>query len=120
MDANFVTIEGRLACDPEHRTTPSGVSLWTFAVCHNNRKKKGNNWEDEPHFFDCKYFGKQDLQGSIKGDRVTIVGRLTQERWEDKTGGKRSKVVVIANSITSPPVAEKTPSDGYGDDDPPF
>ena len=36
----------------------------------------------------------------MKGETVTVTGRLKQERWDDKETGKtRSKVALVANTI---------------------
>jgi len=34
-----------------------------------------------------------------KGKRVSVSGRLNENRWEDKDGNKRSQLEVIAHSV---------------------
>jgi len=34
-----------------------------------------------------------------KGKGVRVVGRLKQERWSDKDGGKRERIIVITEHV---------------------
>lgn len=42
-------------------------------------------------------------QKGVKGRGVRVVGRLRQERWEDKEGGKREKIIVVAEHVEFKP-----------------
>jgi len=75
-----------------------------------------NDYKDKVSFFDCKAW---DTQGgevihkyTKKGDRVSLYGIFSQERWDDKEGNKRSKHVVIVKSVEllePKPVDESVP-----------
>ena len=34
-----------------------------------------------------------------KGDRILVVGRLSQQKWEDNDGKNRSKLVITADEV---------------------
>ena len=40
------------------------------------------------------------MESVTKGDRISVQGRITEDKWEDKnTGDKRSKVKIIADDV---------------------
>jgi single-strand DNA-binding protein len=100
-DINTVTLVGRLTRDVELKYTSGGFAIAALSLAQNQRRKKGEHWEDEAHFFDCKMLGKRAesvAQYLTKGKQVAIRGTLQQERWE-KDGQKRSKVVVLVDDL---------------------
>ena len=58
-DINRVILVGRLTRDAELRYTGGGMAVCKFSLAINRRKKSGDRWEDEAHFFDVVLFGKQ-------------------------------------------------------------
>ena len=121
---NQVVLMGHLARDPELRYIPQGAAVANFTVAANHRfTKKDGEKVDEVAFVDvtvwerlaeiCAEYLKQ-------GRAVQIVGRLVQDRWEDKTSGqKRSKLRVTASQViflnggsqddeSAPPAQEET------------
>ena len=98
-DINCVTMTGRLTADPVYRQ--GNYSFLNFSIACNAVKKDGDQWKDEPHFFDCEIGGKRadGLNGKLsKGEAVTIHGRLKLQRWESD-GQKRQKVVISVDDI---------------------
>jgi len=94
---NTVSLIGRLGQDPQLRYTPNGTAV---ATCSIAVPRRGNR--DEVDWFDLTFWGKTAelaAQHLTKGRQVGITGRLQQDRWE-KDGEKRSKVVVVADSLT--------------------
>jgi single-strand DNA-binding protein len=92
---------GRLTRDMEIKYTTGGMAIGNFAIAVNRRTKKGDAWQDEASFFDCKLFGKSAEginQYMTKGKQVAIDGTLTQERWE-KDGQNHSKTVIICDTV---------------------
>ena len=98
--ANFnftkVIIGGRLTADPELATTPSGLSVCSFAVAVNRRGAKEavdfftiKAWRQTAEFV-TRYFRK--------GSSICIVGSLQTRTWVDqKTGGSRYAVEIVAD-----------------------
>lgn len=103
MNINRVFLSGNISTEPELAKTPSGMSVLTFNIACNERKKNNSTgeWEDYPNFFTCIVFGKKAdfVEKRVKkGSKIAIDGKLHFSQWE-KDGKKRSKVEVIANEI---------------------
>lgn len=101
---NSVMLIGRLTKDPEIRVLPSGMKVATILVAFNRSyKDKNNQWQEESHFFEVECFGKlaERLGSFKKGNQVLVEGELRQDRWEDPSGGKRSKVKIVADRVVS-------------------
>ncbi|HEX9967754.1 MAG TPA: single-stranded DNA-binding protein [Solirubrobacterales bacterium] len=100
---NVVVITGNLTRDPELRSTPGGTSVCKLRVAVNSRRKdQSGNWVDKPNYFDVTVWGAQGENCSnylSKGRPVAVEGRLDWREWEDKEGGKRQSVEIIANSV---------------------
>lgn len=95
---NKVTLIGRLAADPELKTTQSGLSVTSFTIAVNRKGSTDNvtDWIDivawrKTAEFICKYFKK--------GSPIVIEGNLQTRMWEDKTAQKRKAVEVVAESV---------------------
>lgn len=100
-DINRVILVGRLTRDAELRYTGGGMAVCKFSLAINRRKRSGERWEDEAHFFDVVLFGKQGEainQYLVKGKQVGIDGELRQNRWE-QDGQPRSKVEIAAFNV---------------------
>src|SRR5512139_682988 len=104
---NKVILLGNLTRDPEVRYIPSGTAVASFALALNRRYKQGTEIKEEVSYIDIVVFGKTAEncgQYMSKGDAILVEGRLQQRRWDDKDSGqKRSKVEVIAQTVTFMP-----------------
>lgn len=105
MSINKVLISGNLTRDAELRATSGGMSILSFGVAVNDRRKNNQTgeWEDYPNFIDCTIFGRRAdalAQYLTKGLKVAIEGKLHYSSWEDRNGGgKRSKLDVTVDEI---------------------
>ena len=100
---NKVVLIGNLTRNPEVRYTPNGTPVTTFGLAVNRRFRQGDQLKEEVSYIDITVFGKQaESAGQYlsKGNGVIVDGRLQQQRWETEDGQKRSKHVVIANTLT--------------------
>lgn len=100
-DINKVVLVGRLTRDCEMKQIPN-TTICNFSIAVNRKIKQGENWVDEPSFFDLVLFGNLGpaLQSYlVRGQQVAVEGALKQDRWEAQDGQKRSKVVVIVNNV---------------------
>lgn len=100
---NRVFLMGNLTRDPELRYTPSGTAVANFGIAVNRRytTKEGDR-KEEVDFFDVEVWNKQAEYCNeylVKGSGVLIEGRLKQDRWEDESGNKRSKLKVVSLSV---------------------
>lgn len=103
MSINRVNISGNLTRDPEIRATAGGMSVLSFGVAVNDRRKNSQTgeWEDVPNFVDCVMFGSRADAVSrfiSKGSKVAIEGKLRYSTWE-RDGQKRSKLEVVVDEI---------------------
>ena len=100
-DLNHVVLIGRLTQDAELKYTQSGYAISSFSIAVNRSRKNGEQWVEEANFFEVSLFGKaaENLKPYlVKGKQVAIDCELRQDRWESE-GQKRSKVVIVANSV---------------------
>lgn len=100
-DLNHVVLIGRLTQDAELKYTQNGYAISSFSIAVNRSRKNGEQWVEEANFFEVSLFGKsaENLKPYlVKGKQVAIDGELRQDRWESE-GQKRSKVVIVANSV---------------------
>lgn len=117
---NTVVIAGRTTKDPEIKVTPSGTAVLSFSLAVNDTKKNAQGeWEEISNFFDCKVFGKRAeslAQYITKGSKLTINGRLHQNRWQAQDGTNRSSVSIIVQDIELPPRPQpQGTGEGYED-----
>ena len=88
---NRTTLQGRLAAEPELRTTQSGVSVASFRVCWSEKYKE----TETKLFLNCTAWrGTGELVSKYfhKGQEIVVEGQLQTREWEDRDGGKRSTV----------------------------
>lgn len=102
-DLNTTTITGRLGRDPDLKVTQSGFAILSFSVAVGSKQKTaGGEYKDRVDWIDVKVLGKRaEGLGKFlaKGAFVAVEGRLQQETWEAKDGGKRSKLVLLADEV---------------------
>jgi single-strand DNA-binding protein len=101
VDINHVVLVGRLTRDAELKYTANGQAVCKFSIAVNRRRKSGDQWVDEPSFFDVVVWGRQGEslnQYLVKGKMVGVDGELRQDRWE-QDGQNRSKVEVVVNNL---------------------
>ena len=133
---NTTTIAGNLTRDIELRSTASGFTIGFMTVAVNDRikNKQTGEYEDKPYFFDAKLLGTRAeklAQYLTKGTKVTVQGKLVQERWEDNAGNRRSRVCILVDDLDftprnggaqqpDAPAAPASDIDGLYDQDIPF
>ena len=107
---NSILIEGNLVREAEMRATPKGTPVCTFQIASNRFYKQGSNMEKEVSFFNIESWAKlAKIAGSQgrKGRGVRVVGRLKQERWQDRDGKAQSKIVIVAEHVEFRPEFKK-------------
>lgn len=102
MSLNSVVLMGRLAADPELKTTQNGVSVTSFAIAVDRKyQPQGEErkadfinivaWRNSAEFI-CKYFKK--------GSMIGIEGEIQTRRYQDKDGNNRTAFEVVISHIT--------------------
>lgn len=104
MNLNKVYLIGRLASDPEFRTTPSGQEVASLRMVTNrvwNDRTSGQRNESS-EFHNVVVWGRLAQianQYLNKGSMVMIEGRLQTRSWEGQDGVKRYKTEVVAENL---------------------
>lgn len=109
-NTNMVIIQGGLTKDPE--VYDNKVVHLSVAVDNSGNEKGVKN---APGYFDVKVWmtpskmtpeiTTEALKVAInektlrKGAKVSIIGRLVQERWKDDAGKRSSRAVIMAESF---------------------
>lgn len=96
---NSLHIIGNLTKDPELRTTPSGLSVCSFTVAVNRRKKDGN--QPEADFFNVTAWrerGETCAKYLSKGRKVSVVGPVSVRTWESN-GKHGASLEVTADDV---------------------
>lgn len=115
---NRVVVMGNMTRDAEINTIPSGAVVTEVGLAINDRIKKGNEWVDDVTFVDITAWNKtaeflQRFGG--KGKCVLVEGRLKMDKWVDKQSGQnRSKLKIVADSITFCDSGDKQSGGGGG------
>ena len=92
---NVITIAGGITRDAELKYLNDGTAIAAFSVADSLGKDKTQYWN-------CSLFGKRAeslAQYILKGNKVTVVGQVTEESWTDKNGQERKSMKVRVNDI---------------------
>lgn len=98
---NKVVLVGRLAREPELRTTQSGTPVVSFTVaCDRRFARQGE--ERQADFISCVAWNKTAEFVSryfTKGMRIALDGRIQTRSYDDQNGNKRYVTEVIAEDV---------------------
>jgi single-strand DNA-binding protein len=98
-DINRVVIAGRLTKDPETKFTPAGKAVCNCSIAVGMLPQNG---VDKTSFIDITVWGKAAetlAQYQKKGGQILLDGHIEQQTWTDKDGGKRSKLIIVAERV---------------------
>ena len=104
MNLNKVYLIGRLASDPEFRTTPTGQEVATLRMATNrvwNDRASGQK-NKSTEFHTIVVWGRLAQianQYLNKGSLAMIEGRLQTRSWEGQDGVKRYRTEIVAESL---------------------
>jgi single-strand DNA-binding protein len=107
---NLVILVGRIARDPETRTTQGGTSITSISVVTDRpARKEGKTYKDENgytakdsefHRITCfNGLGENVAKYCTKGQMVSVEGRIHYTQWEDESGTKRYGCEIIADKV---------------------
>ena len=98
---NHVTLIGRLAADPEARTTQSGISQCSFRMAVPRRFANQQGVREADFINIVAWRGTADFCARYfhKGMRVGVEGSLQTRSWQAQDGSKRYAVEVIADNV---------------------
>lgn len=97
---NKAILMGRMTADPELRHTQSNIPVTSFTLAVDRAYSKDREkitdfievvaWRSTAEFA-FKYFRK--------GQLVAVCGSIQTRTWEDKQGGKRKAIEVVADEV---------------------
>ena len=100
---NKAILMGRLARDPEIRTTQSGISVCNFTVaCDRRSRAADGTYQNQADFIPCVAWRQQAEfinRYFSKGDRILVSGSIQPRSWEDQAGQKRYTTEVIIDEV---------------------
>lgn len=100
MSTNVSVFCGNLCADCE---TPTKKVL-TFRIAVNESIKEDEEWVDYPNYFEFQLFGENRIKALKKylkkGQKVCVTSHAHQNRWEDKDGEKKSRVIFTVDDLT--------------------
>lgn len=98
MNYNKIIVGGRLTRNPESKVLSSGKTVVSFALAVN--RKSGD--KEEVLFLNCQAWDKTGdvvMKYVKKGEPLFVEGRLREEKWRDKEGQDKSKMVVVVDVV---------------------
>lgn len=99
---NKVILIGRLARDPEMRSTMGGNSVTRFTLAV-SRAFTNQNGERGADFISCVAWRKQAeniAKYCTKGSQVAVEGRIQTGSYDTQDGGKRYTTDVVCDNVT--------------------
>ncbi len=110
MNLNKVFLVGRVAADPETRTTPGGQAVATIRVATNrvwNDRTSGQKQEQVEFHTIVAWGGLADISQKYlrKGQLVLFEGRLQTRSWQGQDGVKRYRTEIVAENMQLGPKA---------------
>lgn len=100
MALNNCIFVGRIAQDPEVKTTQSGVTIANFSVAVDRAYSKGD--EKKCDFIPVVTFNKTAEfveKWFKKGTSVHVTGRLEIEPYTDKDGNKKYSYKIVSSDV---------------------
>jgi len=109
MNLNKVFLLGRVATDPELRSTPTGQPVCSFRMVTNQIFTDSSGQKREkPQFHNIvlwRRLAEIASQYLTKGALVLIEGRIENRSWQDAQGNKKYRSEIIAERMQLGPKA---------------
>ena len=99
---NKVILIGRLARDPELRSTMNGANVTRFTIAV-TRTYQDQNGERQADFINCVAFRKQAeniAKYCVKGSQVAVEGRIQTGSYDAQDGTKKYTTDIICDNVT--------------------
>lgn len=123
MALPLITATGNLTVDPEMHIGESGIARTKLRIACNQSKKINGEWvAGDPTFLDVilwRKLAEEAINELVKGDSVTVSGKLSVRNYETKEGKKGTAVEieadVLAKTIKTPrnesaPISNASPA----------
>ena|SRR3989344_223678 len=117
MNLNRVILIGRMAADPEVRTTNTGQSVVSVRMVTNRTwKDQSGQKQEQAEFHSVTLWGRlADIASQYlrKGGLVMVEGRLQTRSWMNKDNVKQYKTEIVAENLQLGPRSASGESGGY-------
>ncbi len=110
---NRVELIGRLGADPEARQVGTGQVVRLRLATYAPQRAEGDQPNYSTEWFNVEAWdrlGEQCVEFLQRGSRVRVVGRLSNQTWDDATTGEhRQRTVIRASDVLflDPPSEER-------------
>lgn len=115
---NKVILIGRLARDPEMRTTAGGTTVTRFTLAV-SRPFTGNQGERGTDFISCVAWRRQAeniAKYCSKGSQVALEGRIQTGSYDGQDGTKKYTTDIVADNVTFLGSKTGAENNGFGSD----
>jgi len=118
MNLNKAILLGRVASDPETRSTTTGQTVCSFRLVTNRIFNSSNGQKQERAEFHnivlWRRLAEIASQYLTKGALVLIEGRVETRSWQDASGTKKYRTEIVAEKMQlgpkSSPKSESSPA----------
>ena len=100
---NKVILIGRLARDPELRTTSGNLSVASFSLAVSRPYNPQNGGQSEADFINCVVWRRQAenlAKYCRKGSQIAVEGRIQTRNYTAQDGNKKYITEVLCDKIT--------------------
>ena len=101
---NKITLIGNLGRDAEHKTLDSGAQMSNFSLATSESyKDKNGEWQSKTEWHDIVVWGNNAERASrlVKGQMVYVEGKVTYQKYTDKSGVEKWATRIVANYFRS-------------------
>lgn len=113
MNLNKVFLLGRVATDPESRSTSTGQTVCSFRLVTNRVFTSNGQKQERAEFHNVvlwRRLAEIAAQYLTKGALVLIEGRVETRSWQDAAGVKKFRTEVVAERMQLGPKSGAAPS----------
>lgn len=117
MNLNKVILLGRVANDPETRSTTSGQTVCSFRMVTNRVFTSNGQKQERAEFHSIvlwRRLAEIASQYLTKGALVLIEGRVETRTWQDAAGVKKYRTEIIAEKMQLGPKSASTSASASG------
>ena len=100
-NVNEVLLVGYVGRDCEVRALSSGTKVGGFSMATSRSWKVGEEWKSESTWHNITIWGKDTEKSDLikKGSAVMVRGRISVEKWTDKSGIEKQTNKINAYSV---------------------
>lgn len=98
---NKVELDGHIGHNPQIRETKNGNHVATFSLATNERFQTAAGWQEKTTWHKIVMWNDvlEAVRDNLKiGERLHILGRITNRSYKDKNGERRFITEIVATS----------------------